>query len=178
MRSKFKSVGYKLYLSVQCLIVTIGVGFIVIGLPITAYDKYVIKEAQNCFDENFKDVKIQIGEFTWNLSPIDQPSTWKETFDPDKYLENKNSTLIFSESGYLKGPAHLERELLEKCGISNISIENLRNSEEKPVKKISSSRVITDNNPKYSIPLFIATFLFCFSVALFLFKEWLSWLFR
>lgn len=198
--SRSKQVIYKLYLSILILLLAIGSGFILIGVPLTFYDRQMVKNAQKCFDSNFEpySVTTQTADFNWNDFPVERPTRkemieylennekvakkpWekyqKPKFDPDQYLKDKGENLLyFNKYGTFQGPKYIEDKMAEACGIRLLTLVD--NESGKPKMKLYSSRVIIDSDPSLAVPLYIGMFFYASAGLLLLARRWTAWLLK
>lgn len=164
---RFKQVLNKLYLSFLLLSLLLGTGFLLIGIPLTFYDKLVLKKAEECFDSKFLNYSVDLEkQYAWN----------EENKLEAQFQRTGEKVILFNQYGSMSGPKTSFDIFESECGISGIKLNNMGKPNQHT--KFYSNKVILDNHPDYS-PFIMAFFGFYgLAVVLFLFRKWVAWLFR
>ncbi len=193
---KALSVINKLHLSMLILTSVVGIGFILFGVPVYYYDRYVIKRDKACFYSQLKENRIvrqakdgtvyeKVGDDEWvsiEKHKFDPNQTYevpkeKSKFDPDAYLNQRTAEGVNFSNDII---SDTEDKAAATCNL-NISKtqEHSRNLDNKIFRlNLYSKSVIVDNSPSLRTPIFIGFFFIGLSMLLIVLKRYLIWLFK
>lgn len=168
--ARFRQIAQKLYLSLLLLTLTIAAGFLVIGIPIVAYDHWIIEKNQQCVHTSLP--KNFSAQLETDRGPWDKYRKAADSYETNQDLAvQPSTTILFDNYGWVTGPPGLIEFIRIKCGVRSLKFEK--------GKFISfTNKVIIDNDPTYSAPLAGAFLFFVIVLLLFLTRKWLLWVFK